>query len=414
MFNKLINSLRKLLESRYTPASQAREPDLTWQESWRRQREQRRRQRETERARRREQRRRQDRTTFGRQLWGAPEKARTASTDAEKLAAHNLPPLDSERALAEWFGIPLSRLRWFTHDKAADRVWHYARFTVPKRNGGERVILAPKPELKALQQQLLRGILDKVPATPHAHGFVPGRSIATNARPHVGREFVLNLDLEDFFPSITFRRVRGLFISLGYNFGVASTLALLCTGYERKPFQRRDARQPEPQQYYISIGRRHLVQGAPTSPPISNLIARRLDHRLQGLAQSLDLAYTRYADDLTFSGDELDPVLRALDVASRIIAGEGFAVNREKTHLQRPSGRQTVTGVVVNDKVSAPRDLRRRLRAILHNARYTGLEAQNRDGHEDFRAHLQGLIAHVHAVNPEQGERLRRQLDALS
>ena len=155
------------------------------------------------------------------------------------------------------------------------------------------------------------------------------------------------------------------------------------------------------------------MQGAPTSPALSNLIARRLDRRLHGLAESLGLTYTRYADDLTFSGDHEDAVLRALDVVPRIVADESFAVNGEKTRLQRPSGRQSVTGVVVNEKVSAPRDLRRRLRAILHNARYTGLEAQNREGHEDFHAYLRGLIAHVHAVNPEQGEKLLRELEAL-
>ena len=394
------------------PAAPPR-PELSWREQWRRQVAENRRHREEERARRRAERRLQDRAYFGRDVWGAAEGTRTAGHDAEKLARYDLPSLASERAVAGWLDIPLSRLRWFTHDKAADTVWHYVRFTVPKRNGGERVILAPKPELKVLQRRVLRELLDRVPQAEPVHGFVPGRSIASNARPHVGREIVLNMDLQDFFPTITYRRVRGLFIALGYSYAVASTLALLCTGYEREPFTRVDALHAEGQRYYVSVGPRHLVQGAPTSPALSNLIARRLDRRLHGLAQSCGFHYTRYADDLTFSGADKGAALRILDVTQRIVADEGFAVNRCKTRLYPRSTRQAVTGVVVNDKTSTPRELRRRLRAILYNARFTGLEAQNREGHPDFAAHLRGLIAHVHAVNPAQGEALLADLEVL-
>lgn len=408
----LINRGREKLPP--TAGPPAAPSGLSWREQWRREAAIRRQEREEERARKRAERLKRDRPYFGEDVWGAVPKTRRAELQREKLDRQALPVLESEQALADWLDIPLTRLRWFTHDKAADSIWHYVRYTVPKRNGGQRVILAPKPELKGLQRQVLHRLLARVPGTAAAHGFVPGRSIVTNARPHVGQAVVLNLDLQDFFPSITFRRVRGLFISLGYAYAVASTLALLCTEYERETFDRVDARHPQGRRFYISLGPRHLVQGAPTSPALSNLITRRLDRRLAGLAQKFDFAYTRYADDLTFSGPSQDRALRILDVAQRIIADEGFLVNRQKTRLYRRSARQMVTGVVVNDQLSTPRHLRRQLRAILHNARRTGLEAQNREGHPDYAAHLRGLIAHVHAVNPTQGKKLLRELERVA
>jgi retron-type reverse transcriptase len=215
---------------------------------------------------------------------------------------------------------------------------------------------------------------------------------------------VLKLDLQDFFPSITFRRVRGLFIALGYSFGVASTLALLCTEYDRQPFLR------DGEQFFISVGPRHLVQGAPTSPGLANLVAWRLDRRLAGLATKRAFVYTRYADDLTFSGDDAEIAVHLGAAARRIVADERFTVNAGKTRLLRRGGRQTVTGLVVNERPATPRELRRRLRAILHNAAQEGLETQNRDGRGNYTAYLSGLIAYVGSANPRHGEVLTRQL----
>jgi RNA-directed DNA polymerase len=229
----------------------------------------------------------------------------------------------------------------------------------------------------------------------------------TNASPHTGKRFVMNLDLKNFFPSINLPRVRGLFISFGYGFAVASALAMICTEYDREPFGRDGVT------YYVSVGPRHLVQGAPTSPALANLATRRLDTRLGGLAAKRGFVYTRYADDLTFSGDDYDAMLRILDVAQRIIGSESFEVNPAKTRIFRQSSRQVVTGLVVNDHVNTPRELRRWVRAILHNARKTGLEAQNREGRENYRAYLQGIIGFIHEANPNHAETLREQLRSL-
>jgi RNA-directed DNA polymerase len=359
---------------------------------------------QAERRERRQALRARDRVTFGEEQWGIGAAHRAAALDGAKLARFDLPRLATEAELAAWLGIPLPRLRWYTHDRAADTTWHYVRYTIPKRSGGERVILAPKSELKRLQRKVLDDLLARVPVAPAAHGFVRGRSILTNARPHAERAAVLKLDLKDFFPSITAARVRGLFIALGYPFSVAATLALLCTEYDREPFERDGTR------YYVSVGPRHLVQGAPTSPALANLAAWRLDRRLAGLAGKHGTTYTRYADDLTFSCDDPEAIRAVRVVAKRIIAEEHFALNLAKTHLAERSTRQVVTGLVVNDGPAAPRELRRRLRAALHNARRTGLAAQNRDGRASYAAYLRGQIAFVESANPQHAERLRAAL----
>jgi retron-type reverse transcriptase len=343
-----------------------------------------------------------DRHYFGEDLWGASTRQRTATFDAAKILRFALPELRDESSVAAWLGIPLARLRWFTHDRAADATWHYVRYTVAKRSGGQRVILAPKRELKSLQRRALSELVAKIPSAAAAHGFVSGRSITTNAQPHVGRRVVVSLDLKDFFPSITFPRVRGVFVAHGYSYAVASTLALLCTEYDREVFDR------DGERLHISVGPRHLVQGAPTSPALANLVAWRLDRRLSGLAAKYGFSYTRYADDLTFSGDDATVVGRLITNIKRVVADERFTLNDAKTHVTRRAQRQIVTGLVVNDQAATPRQLRRRLRAILHNAQ--------RDAPRDARqggaalsastrplrgyASIRGLIAYVNAVNP--------------
>jgi retron-type reverse transcriptase len=339
-----------------------------------------------------------DRRYFGEELWGTSTRHRSAVFDEERLRRFGLPPLRDEREVATWLGIPLARLRWFTHDRAADTTWHYVRYTVPKRRGGQRVILAPKRELKSLQRRTLADLVGKIPVAPATHGFVPGRSITTNARPHVGKSIVVRLDLKDFFPSITFQRVRGVFIAHGYSYAVASTLALLCTEYDREPFDR------EGQRFYVSVGPRHLVQGAPTSPALANLVAWRLDHRLTGLAAKYHFSYTRYADDLTFSGDDPAVAGRLITNVRRIVADERFTLNNAKTGVARRGRRQVVTGLVVNDQVATPRQLRRRLRAMLHNAhrdaRGGGVAGTSPAQSGATFSHARGLVAFVNAVNP--------------
>jgi hypothetical protein len=229
----------------------------------------------------------------------------------------------------------------------------------------------------------------------------------TNARPHAGKAVVVNVDLEGFFPSIGFARVRHLYRRLGYSGAVATLLALLCTECPRKKVAY-DAKT-----YFVATGPRGLPQGACASPALSNQIAHKLDRRFAGLAAKLGLAYTRYADDLTFSGSAVQ-VGYVLARIRHIAQEEGFAVNAKKTRVKRPNARQTVTGLVVNDKPGVPRDVVRRLRAILHRAKAEGLAAQNRDRAPNFRAWVEGMIAYVAMTRPAVGEKLRTALKGIA
>jgi retron-type reverse transcriptase len=327
----------------------------------------------------------------------------------EQLASWGLPVLRTPADLAAALGLEVPRLRWLAfHNEAARRV-HYVSFTVPKKTGGTRTLSAPHRTLAAAQSWVLDNILGRFPVEPPAHGFVMGRSTLSNALPHRGQAVVVNLDLADFFPSITFPRVRSVFQRAGFSPAVATILALLCTECPRIPVQHDGIT------YHVAIGPRALPQGACTSPALSNQVARRLDRRLGGLARKLNLTYTRYADDLTFSGGaEANARVGYLLARVRHLAQEeGFAVNVGKTRVQRRNRAQSVTGLVVNDRVGVPRRDVRRLRAILHRARTQGLEAQNRAGRPHFATWLQGMIAYVSMVRPETGARLRAELRAV-
>jgi RNA-directed DNA polymerase len=322
------------------------------------------------------------------------------------LASRGLPALRNGADLAMMLGIPLARLRWLTFHRLGATTVHYHRFEIPKKTGGTRAISAPKPHLAAAQRWVLKNLLERLTFSPQAHGFVRYRSTVTNAQPHVGKAVVFNLDLKDFFPSITFRRVKGFFGKLGYNEHVATVLALLCTEPPRA------AATLDGRRLWIALGARVLPQGACTSPAITNLLCATLDKRLAGLARRHGFTFTRYADDLTFSGDDAKAVGGLLRSVRSIVGDEGLTENPAKTKVMRKGVRQEVTGVVVNTRVSIPREERRRLRAVLHNAAREGLDAQNRAQHPAFEAHLRGKVAYVSMVNPAQGAKLQQQLDA--
>jgi retron-type reverse transcriptase len=330
-------------------------------------------------------------------------------SDGVRLQAAGLPVLSTPTDLAATLGLSIPELRWLAfHAEVATRI-HYVQFTVPKKSGGLRTLSAPHRKLAAAQRWIQESILSKLPAEPTAQGFQKGTSTVTNARPHCRQAIVVNLDLENFFPTIVFPRVRSVFQRLGYSPCVATLLALLCTECPRRQVSY-DGRP-----YWVATGRRGLPQGACTSPALSNQVARRLDKRLGGLAQKLQLAYTRYADDLTFSGPaELESRLGYLLARVRHLAqAEGFAINEKKTRVLRRTTAQTVTGLIVNDHPALPRRERRRLRALLHHARREGLSQQNRAELPNFRAHLEGKIAYLRMVQADVGAKLRAEYEAL-
>ncbi|NOT40627.1 MAG: RNA-directed DNA polymerase, partial [Alphaproteobacteria bacterium] len=271
----------------------------------------------------------------------------------------NLPPLATAGDLAQWLGLSPSQLDWFADERrtlarASDTLQHYSQTWLPKRSSGWRLIEAPKPRLKDIQRRILRGILDPIPTHDAAFGFVPGRSCTTAAAKHAGEGVVVTLDLRDFFVSVPAHRVHALFRCLGYLWSVARLLTGLCTAATPHATLASDQLDHETRQ---RLRARHLPQGAPTSPTLANFAARRLDARLDGLARRFEARYTRYADDLTFSGDERfhTSVPRFLIAVAQIARDEGFALNAAKTRIMPRHTRQTVTGIVVNDHINVAR-----------------------------------------------------------
>ena len=329
--------------------------------------------------------------------------------NVEQIQQAGLPVLATPADVATALSLAIPRLRWLAFHSEAPTRTHYVRFTAPKKSGGLRELAAPHRDLAHCQRWILQNILAKVPVHELAHGFVPGRSTVSNAGRHVGQAVVVNVDLTDFFPTISFRRVKGVFQQLGYSPAAATLLALLATEAPRRAVQYGGVT------YHAATGQRALPQGACTSPALSNLVARRLDARLSGVAAKLGWAYSRYADDLTFSAPAEAAHLAGYLLARvrHIAADEGFAVNEKKTRVLRQNASQRVTGIVVNRRSGVPRRMVRRIRAILHRAKRVGLAAQNRDHRPHFDAWLRGMIAYIAMVNPDQARRLKTEYEAL-
>lgn len=322
-----------------------------------------------------------------------------ARSDGDKLARAALPALHTAQDLAQAMGLSLPELRFLAFDRRVSRISHYRRFAMPKKTGGERIISAPMPRLKRSQYWVLDNVLARAPVHPAAHGFLKGRSIVSNAAPHVGRAVVINVDLKDFFPSIGMRRVAGVFGQLGYSKQVATTLALLCTEAATEQVD------VDGETFFVAHGERVLPQGAPTSPALTNILCRRLDARLQGAAAKLGFTYTRYADDLTFSGPEQTRTLagKLLWRVRQIVADEGFTPHPDKQHVMRDSQRQSVTGIVVNEKATVERDTLRRFRATLFQVEKDGPAGKQWNGNTNVLAALEGYAQFVRMVDPAKG-----------
>lgn len=328
-------------------------------------------------------------------------KLRDLLPDEEQLKRYGLPLWKTEEEVAAALGISLKELRFYAIHRERDRFFNYVRFAIPKRGGGHRVIMAPKRRLKVVQRRLLELLARKLPVSEHAHGFRTGRSTRTNAQPHVGKRIVIRVDLKNFFPTVTFGRVRGLLISLGYGFPVATALACLMTEAERQPVELDDGTL-----VHVPVTNRHCVQGAPTSPAICNALVLRLDRRIAGLARKFGVSYTRYADDLTFSGDlDHKQARKLVHDATSIVEAEGFTVNAGKTRYLRRARCQTVTGAVVNDQLGLSRNDRRRLRAMLHH-QAIGKVPHDQHGEPVSGARLQGKLAYLKMLNAAQWQKL--------
>ena len=354
---------------------------------------------------------------------GTPVRVRVIPAVAGRMGVRRwpVPEVDDSQCLAALLEVPLDQLAWMADLHGLQRrtpagplhVYRYRWLT--RSHAVPRLLESPTPVLRAVLRRVLEEILRWVPIHPAAHGFVRGRSALTNAAAHVAADSVVCLDLRTFFASITASRVSGLFRSMGYPEAVAHTLTGLCTqqtpvrvlsqmplGGDSSTRHRLRAELRAP----------HLPQGAPTSPALANLACFVLDRRLAGYATASRLTYTRYADDLTFSGSDLT-AHRLIRAVTEFVRSEGFAVNTSKTRVRTDNQRQQVTGLVTNEQLGIPREYHDRLRAVLHDARQNGVDAANRSHHPNFQAHLDGRVEWVEAVSPARGRRLRAQFNAI-
>jgi RNA-directed DNA polymerase len=343
--------------------------------------------------------------------------------------AHDWPvtAIQSVGWLAERLELSAGQLAWLADVRGLERtvdreqLRNYRYRWTPRRSGLPRLIEAPKARLKEIQRWVLHAILDHIPPHDAAHGFTRGRSVLTHAATHTGQGVVLRLDLRDFFASVAARRVYGLFHAVGYGHSVAHTLTGLCTNTVPTIVWNEVERPAKPQLVgpHFWLGRElatpHLPQGAPTSPALANLAAFGIDRRLTGLSAAFSMRYTRYADDLTFSGPRMTGRANRtlIERAARIIHEEGFRLHQDKSSLRSAAQRQLVTGVVVNQTTNVSRVDYDRLKALLHRLALDTPDGDSSRRSVDLQAHLRGRVAWVATLNPRRGEKLRRLLDAV-
>lgn len=332
--------------------------------------------------------------------------------------------LDTVGDVAVWLGLEASALSWFADTRGLERcappeaVQHYRRRWVVRDPRLPRLLEAPKDRLKALQRKILTDVLARIPVHEAAHGFVPGRSVRTHAALHCGRDLVVRFDLEAFFTNVATGRAFGVFRAAGYSPEVAGVLLGLCTTRTPEAVLR-EAPRPEAlesERFFLQrkLADWHLPQGAPTSPALANLAAWALDVRLTGAARAHGLTYSRYADDLVFSGPASSSVGTLTEVVRLIARDEGFRVNAGKTRVMRAHEQQRVTGVVVNVKPNIARANFDALKALLHRCQKKGPVSQTIGPLEEFRARLQGQISWVDQISAARGAKLQRAFEAIA
>lgn len=269
---------------------------------------------------------------------------------------------------------------------------YYSDFEVRGRNGKVRIISAPSRSLKYRQRWILDEILSNVRIMPCCEGFVKGHSIVTNARKHIGYAETLTVDIKDFFPSIKEEQVVGVFREIGYTQEVAAALSYLC------------------------CHEGHLPQGAPTSPQLSNIVCRSLDRDFMEFSEKHDLVYSRYADDITFSGNH--DLNNLLFYVKEIIQNHGFEINERKTRLYTGKRRKIVTGLIVKeDGLCVPRNYKRKLRQEIYYCKKFGVTQHLRNTNTlkvvNFKEFMYGKAYYIKMVEPNAGEKFLKQLDEI-
>lgn len=270
--------------------------------------------------------------------------------------------------------------------------YYYREIKIPKKNGGMRDICMPSSSMKGIQRWILDNILYQIPVSKASTAFCTDRSIVTNAKIHLENECVINFDIKDFFPSIKFDEIFRIFYYYGYTKEISFVLAKLCT--------------------YKGV----LPQGSPASPYLSNIICLKLDKRLQSIANKFDANYTRYADDITISGEYR--IKGCMDIVEKIIKDEGFFVNQNKTRISYKHQRQEVTGLLVNSqRVRVNKNYKRKIKQEIYYCLKYGVSDHLRHIECDksfFKEYLYGKVYFVKMVEPEIGNCLLEELDSIN
>lgn len=316
------------------------------------------------------------------------EDIRAACEYAENLLKLGLPVIFNREHLAILLGCSNTDLSYISRNIESK---YYHRMYIPKKDGQQRELMIPAVRLRAMQRWILDNILYEMPVSKYSTGFVKQKSIVANAASHVGKDCIINVDIKDFFPSITRNQVYRIFYYYGYTDQVSFILSRLCTAYDKLP------------------------QGAPTSPYISNIVCLKMDKRLSKLAESFGCAYTRYADDITVSGNY--GIGKILPLIKSIINDEGFILNENKTRIQYSYQRQEITGLVVNDrKIRVNSKYKKKFKQEIYYCKRFGVRNHLEHIHVDkafYKEHMYGKAYFIKMIEPEVGKALLLSLDEI-
>jgi len=307
------------------------------------------------------------------------------------LRLMNLPVFSNEKELASLIHVHekhINMLSTFPHR-------YYKKYKLPKGNGGFREIKQPRSDLKGIQAWILRNILDKLSPSAYATAYIKKKCITDNVSPHRNNSYFICLDLEEFFPSISIRRVAKIFSIIGYSDKATSILAKLCTcngGLARGS------------QYYPTFSG-SLPQGAVTSPSLSNAIAAKMDRRIAGYISRRNIIYTRYADDITLSSNNPNVLSQSLRRILKIIKSEHFNPNMGKLRVLGPRRKCYITGLVKNNsesKFGIGRQEKREMRAVMHHFAFN----LNKDPKYSTEESILGWLNYLRGVDENSFEQM--------
>ncbi|WP_295212961.1 reverse transcriptase family protein [uncultured Chryseobacterium sp.] len=335
----------------------------------------------------------------------------------KKLDSKGLPVIFSLHHLAQEIGVQYKYLRFLIgeNDKKYEHKYkRYNYFTIKKKRGGYREIMAPAKDLKYIQKWILLNILYAYQLENCCKGFLPNQGILDNAKVHENSDEILKIDLLKFYDSITFGRVVQVFESVGYIKNLAISMAKLVTAINRESYW--DDFDEYSRHKLSSIRNFNtpvLPQGAPTSPMLANIIATNLDKKIMKLSKKLNFRYSRYADDLTFSVKKDEGVLPYLKLIKNIIESEGFFVNPSKTIVKKRGRRQYVTGLTVTNGVNLSKKYRREIFKHLYYCRKFGVNSHLKRN-ENFRKYniiqfhdwLFGHICYTNSINQQAANKM--------